>query len=260
MNGDRIKIACLQMPIVWGKEEFNIQYVLNAFDGLQTENPDLICLPELFTTGFDYGYLKKRSPRITWDILDKLSAKAKERHVYILAGTLPETAGDRIYNTLFILDPHGERAGFYRKMHLIPLMDEDAYFCAGKAPLIFQTPWGKIGVAVCYDLRFSDLFRSLALNGAEIVFVAAQFPAARIDHWDILLKARAIENQVFMVGLNRVGRDPSNEYPGHSCIVDPMGHIRSWGGEAEGWMEGSIDLAEVEKVRRELPALFYKKD
>lgn len=256
INND-LTVACLQMSVAWRKEEKNIENVMQAIDRLPIAQPHFICLPELFTTGFDYDYLQMRESRQTWKVLDKIAEKAKAKGSYILAGTLPEVEGDHIYNTLFVLDPSGERIASYRKIHLFPLIGEDKFFHAGENTLVFQTPWAKIGFAVCYDLRFSELFRKMALDGAEIIFVPAQFPAERVEHWDILLKARAIENQVFIAGVNRIGYDPFNRFSGHTSIIDPMGKMRAGGGEEEGWVTGCIDLKMLDRVRAELPTLFH---
>jgi predicted amidohydrolase len=247
------------MPVAWGKEETNIENVIQAIDSLPIDQPHFICLPELFTTGFDYDYLQKREARRTREILDRIAEKARTKGSYVLAGTLPEAEGDRVYNTLFVLAPSGERIASYRKIHLFPLMAEDGFFSAGENTLVFQTPWARIGAAICYDLRFPELFREMALDGAEIIFVPAQFPAIRIDHWDILLKARAIENQVFIVGVNRIGYDPFNRFSGHTCIIDPMGKMRAGGEEEEGWITATIDLKMLDCIRRELPTLFNNK-
>jgi predicted amidohydrolase len=244
------------MPVIWGREKENIDRVMESIDDLPCGRVDMICLPELFTTGFDYDLLNGRDHVMTDEVLDALAGKARARSAYILAGTLPETDEGRVYNTLFVIDPSGKRIAYYRKMHLFPLMGEDGFFHPGETPLVFRTPEARIGVAVCYDLRFSSLFLKLALNGAQVIVVAAQFPAARIDHWDTLLRARAIENQLFVVGVNRTGEDPCNRFPGHSCIIDPLGKILAGGGEGEGWITGSIDIGEVDRVRRSLPALF----
>ena len=251
-----ITVACLQMPVIWGKEHENLERVMEAIDGLPGGQVDMICLPELFTTGFDYTLLKGRDHGMTEEVLHALGEKARSRKAYILAGTLPEEEGGRVYNTLFVIDPSGKKVASYRKMHLFPLMGEDGFFCPGETPLVFRTPWARIGVAVCYDVRFSHLFLKMALNSAQIIVVPAQFPAARIDHWDTLLRARAIENQLFVVGVNRIGEDPGNRFPGHSCIIDPMGALLAGNGEEEGWIIGSIDIGEVERARRSLPALF----
>jgi predicted amidohydrolase len=256
MNNN-LTVACLQMSVAWRKEDKNVENVMQSIDRLPIDQPHFICLPELFTTGFDYDYLQRREARRTWEILDKIAEKSKAKGAYILAGTLPETEGDRVYNTLFVLDPSGERIASYRKIHLFPLIAEDGFFHAGKNTLVFQTPWARIGVAICYDLRFPELFREMALDGAEIIFVPAQFPAVRIDHWDILLKARAIENQVFIAGVNRIGYDPFNRFSGHTCIIDPMGKMRAGGGEEEGWVTGAIDLQMLDCVRIALPTLFH---
>lgn len=253
-----LTIACLQMPVLLGKEERNIETVLRAIDGLSIDKPHVICLPELFTTGFDYPYLKKREPGITWEVLDKLAEKAKARCAYILAGTLPERVNNRVYNTLFVLDPWGQRVAAYRKIHLFPLMGEDDFFSPGEGPLVFNTSRASIGIAVCYDIRFPLLFRSMALEGAEIIFVPAQFPDVRIDHWDILLKARAIENQFFVVGVNRIGDDHTGRFPGHTCIIDPLGRLKTGGAEEGGWVISAIDLGEVERIRQALPSFLYE--
>lgn len=251
-----ITIACLQMPVIWGREHENLERVMEAIDGLPGGQVDMICLPELFTTGFDYALLKERDHGITEDVLHALGEKARSRKAYILAGTLPEREGERVYNTSFVIDPSGKKAASYRKMHLFPLMGEEGFFSPGESPLVFRTPWARIGIAVCYDVRFSYLFLKLALNSAQIIVVPAQFPAARIDHWDTLLRARAIENQLFVVGVNRTGEDPGNRFPGHSCIIDPNGVLLAGNGEEEGWIIGSVDIGEVERARRLLPALF----
>ncbi|MGA1840374.1 MAG: carbon-nitrogen family hydrolase [bacterium] len=256
MNNN-LTVACLQMSVAWRKEEKNIENVMRAIDRLSVDQPHFICLPELFTTGFDYDYLQKRDAERTWEVLEKIAEKAKAKKSYILAGTLPEPEGEHVYNTLFVLNPYGERIASYRKIHLFPLIGEDRFFHAGENTLVFQTPWARIGVAICYDLRFPELFHKMALDGAEIIFVPAHFPAARIDHWDILLKARAIENQVFVAGVNRIGYDPFSRFSGHTCIIDPMGKMRAGGGEEEGWVTGGIDLQMLNCVRVELPTLFH---
>ncbi len=251
-----ITVACLQMNIEWDNEILNIEKAIKALDELGRKQINVICFPELFTTGFNYSYIKDRDNSINNEILNKLSEKARERGSYIIAGSLPEKDKDKIYNTLFVLDPTGKCVESYRKIHLFPLMDEDEFFSPGEKIVVFNTPWTRIGVAICYDLRFPDLFQSMALGGAEMIFVPAQFPSARIGHWDTLLKARAIENQVFMVGVNRIGNDPAGVFSGHTSIFHPIGDLVAAGGEHEGWIAGSIDLKEVNRVRRELPTLF----
>jgi len=257
-----INIACLQMGLKWADEEFNIRRVLKEIDKLWQGNDtiDIICLPELFTTGFDYDYLKNRGKGITDCILQRLSKKARDRGIYIIAGTLPETENSRLYNTLFVIDQRGEIIESYRKIHLFPLMGEDRFFSSGERIITFNTPWANIGVAVCYDLRFPDLFQTMAKAGAKVIFLPAQFPSVRIRHWDILLRARAIENQIFMVGVNRVGEDPMGSFSGHTAIFNPMGDLVAGCSVEEGWIIGAIDINEVDRVRRDLPTLFYEPD
>ncbi|MGH7792749.1 MAG: nitrilase-related carbon-nitrogen hydrolase, partial [Thermodesulfobacteriota bacterium] len=133
---------------------------------------------------------------------------------------------------------------------LFSMAGENTYFKSGGERLVVDTPLGKLGVIICYDLRFPELARGLALNGAEMLVVPAQWPKARLNHWRTLAIARAIENQSFVIACNRTGRDTKEEYPGHSLIIDPWGDVLAEGEEEEGFIIAEIDLERVNVVRR----------
>lgn len=132
-------------------------------------------------------------------------------------------------------------------------MDEHQYLSSGDRLALVETAWGQVGLSICYDLRFPELFRAYALSGARIVVVPAEWPHPRLAHWQTLLRARAIENQMFIIACNRVGRTGSNTFCGHSAIIDPWGETRIEGGESEDLLVATIDLDQVDAVRRQIP-------
>ncbi|MDY6966466.1 MAG: carbon-nitrogen family hydrolase [Halobacteriota archaeon] len=251
-----IKIAEVQMDVTSDVEE-NLKKALGMMDAAVEEDVGLICLPELFTTGFDYDYINKHSEGIPNSITEIISRKAGEYKVYVIAGSIPERAGEKIYNTSLLFDRDGEIVGRYSKIHLFPVMDESNNFTGGRDVQIFDLDFGTVGIAICYDLRFPELFRKLAVMGAKVIFVPSEFPNPKIDHWRTLLQARAIENQIFVVGVNRIGKDKSSTYFGHSMVVDPRGRIIAEAGEREEVITANLDFSEVEKTRKRV---FYLKD
>jgi predicted amidohydrolase len=132
-------------------------------------------------------------------------------------------------------------------------MDEDKYLTAGDEGAIVGLPWGAAGLAVCYDLRFPELFRKYALEGANMVLLPAEWPAPRLAHWRTLLRARAIENQMFVIACNSVGVTEKVQFPGHSAIIDPWGNTIIEGAEDESLLTAEIDLEEVDKFRNKIP-------
>jgi predicted amidohydrolase len=235
---DLIKAGFVQFDIRNGDIPSNKKTVRESIERLAGQGADICLLPELWSCGFDPSAMKNFAQK-TPGILEELSKTALQYRMMI-AGSMPELHREHLYNTLFLLNGNGEIAGTYRKIHLFPPLKENACFTSGEAPIVCRTAIGPIGLMICYDLRFPELCRSLALQGARIVLVSAQWPEARIDHWDLLLRARAIENQVFIVACNRVGRDGDLIFNGHSQIISPWGNVltilKNSGGE---------DLAEL---------------
>jgi omega-amidase len=207
----------------------------------------------VLTCGFDPAGMNNFAEK-TPGIIRNLSRLAIENRIMI-AGSMPQCHKGHVYNTLFLIDENGSIAGKYRKIHLFPLLGEDASFKSGKRTAVCRTSIGAIGLMICYDLRFPELCRSLALQGAQIVVVSAQWPATRIDHWDVLLRARAIENQIYIIACNRIGREGDLSFSGHSQIISPTGKVISILEDCPGEVSAEIDLSVITTLKRQFDSV-----
>ena len=253
----KIKAGLIQLDIRLGKITENLSSALKGIEKLGAENCDLAVLPEMWSCGFDNAKLYEHAKK-TPDIIQRLQQAACDRNI-VIAGSLPEKFGRRIFNTMVIIDKDGHIAGRYRKVHLFSLTGEHKYFGTGKKAVICTTSIGRVAPLICYDLRFPELSRVMALKGAQIFLVSAQWPIGRINHWDFLLRARAIENQVFVVAVNRCGDDPEISYGGHSALISPGGEVlaSAMGKETDcpSVFCGQIDLEEAQNMRNLIPCL-----
>lgn len=220
-------------------------------DGLQAMHPTgpgIVVLPELCAGGFAYDRLAELADQ-RQRVLAELAGLARQYGVH-LAGSLVEGDGGFFYNTLHIVGPGGV-AGIqkYRKQQLFAPMAEDRFFAAGDTPRPIATTFGPVAGLVCYDLRFPDLAQSQCAAGAKILVVAAQWPTARREHWRVLVRARAIENQVFVIACNRSGFMGGTEFGGHSMIVGPDGAVLLEAGETPLAAGVCLDCACMAEVR-----------
>jgi predicted amidohydrolase len=240
----------LQFDVKSGNIESNLCRVEEGLAEIAASNdqisPGIIVLPELWATGFAYERLPELAGE-TPAILEKLLELSAEYKVNI-AGSLPEFSEDSYYNTLFISGPAGI-AGSYRKQRLFNPMQEDDFFTPGSEPLPIHTELGPIGALVCYDLRFPELLREQTGLGADLLVIPAQWPATRLGHWRILLQARAIENQMFVVAANRCGTTADTAFGGHSMIVAPDGSILLEAGEDKECKGIMLDFEMVSAAR-----------
>ena len=246
----KITVSGIQMDITPKDADTNLKRALDMIDQATLKNSQIVCLPELFTTGFYYEYIKKCATKIPNTVTDALCEKAMSSKIYIIAGSIPEKVGKKIYNTSAFIGRDGKIIGKYRKVHLFPLMGEDKNFCSGTDIRIFETDFGPMGVVICYDLRFPDIFRKIALMGAKVIFVPSEFPNPKIDHWKTLLKARAIENQLYVFGVNTIGRDESSTFFGNSMVCDPLGVVMAESDDKADIITVDIDLSKIDYVRR----------
>lgn len=247
---EKFKAGILQFDVEVGNISHNISKVEDSIAHFSALNVKLLVLPEMFSCGFDNDRLTAHA-KITPNILDRLSEKAK-KHDMVIAGSLPEPGDseDKIYNTLYVIDRNGEIVGTYRKIHMFSLTREKDFFASGERVVVCETSLCPIGLMTCYDLRFPEMCRILANDGAYAVILPAQWPITRIDHWDILLRARAVENQIFMIAANRVGIVNGLEYGGHSQIVSPMGNILTLAEKGENLLFAELDFKELEAYRK----------
>ncbi|MDY6952071.1 MAG: carbon-nitrogen family hydrolase [Thermodesulfobacteriota bacterium] len=249
----RFKAAVIQYDVRLGDLDRNVATVKRRITSLVQTGVQLILLPEMWATGFANDRLRELAGS-TPGILDELSKVSRELQVTTI-GSLPEKAKDRVYNTAYVVDRDGSITDAYRKVHLFTLTGEDRYFVPGGKAVVTQTSLGPVGLVICYDLRFPELSRSLVLQGANILAVMAQWPAERVAHWQVLLRGRAIENQVFVLGANRCGRDPSLAYAGHSRIISPYGDVMARAGRRPTTLLATIDASLLERTRKHIPCL-----
>lgn len=248
-NTQYTHLGFLQFDVVAGDPEANRDKVRFGLRELAEQNgytPALVVLPELWSSGFDYRKIPAIAEK-TPEILEELDHLAKKYQITI-AGSLPEKKGGSYYNTLFITGPGGQH-GSYRKQRLFAPMGEDSFFSPGLDYRIIKTPHGTIASLVCFDLRFPELVRSQVADGADFLVISAQWPKVRTEHWRILVQARAIENQLFVVACNRCGTTGRTEFAGHSMIVAPDGEILQEAGENEEHVIIGIDPCLVRTVR-----------
>jgi omega-amidase len=246
-----INAAAVQFDVQKGRIQANIGTVLNFLEQLALDNVQLAVLPEMFSCSFDNENLPDHS-RQTDQIVKTLSGFAKQHHM-ALAGSLPRMEGGSVYNEMFFIDTDGKCKAGYRKMHLFRLTGEHHYYTSGDRIVCIDTSLGRIGLMICYDLRFPELARSLFLDGAQMLLVSAQWPAPRKEQWQLLLQARAIENQLFVIGANRTGSEDDLIFPGKSLIADPFGNILDDAGAEDGTATARIDFKQVKAFRRLIP-------
>ncbi len=252
-NIQPFKAGIVQFDVRPGNIESNLSSALKGIDQLKALNAKIALLPEMWSCGFDNKSLGKHAEK-TANIIDKLTLIAS-RYNMIIAGSLPESSGNDIFNTMYLIDGDRGVINTYRKIHLFSHTQEDKYFCAGNRAVVCETSAGPVGLMLCYDLRFPELCRTLTLSGALLILTSAQWPLERIIHWDILVRARAIENQIFMVAANRCGMENSIEYGGSSLLVSPFGEILARAEDRECIISSEIDFTELAEFRRKIPCL-----
>lgn len=251
--GRRWRISLVQMHVEAGDPEANFARAAGRMERAAAERPDLIVLPEMWNTGY--------ALKIIGSIADPggdrtrafASGFARKHGVNVVAGSIAELREDGVYNTVRIFGRDGEPAGEYDKIHLFRLMDEEKHLKPGRRIGLAELDGVRVGAMICYDIRFPELARTLVLAGAKILVVPAEWPHPRLEHWRTLLRARAIENQVFVAACNRVGTSNGTEFFGHSMIIDPWGEIVAEAGGEETILTAEIDLDLVDDVRRRIP-------
>jgi predicted amidohydrolase len=248
-----IRAAIIQFDVRRSDVAWNVKTVKRRIAAMAEQGARLIVLPEMWSTGFANKRLKELS-ETTPRILEDLSSVARKLRLTII-GSMPEKVRGKVYNTAYVVDRDGSVAGTYRKVHLFSLTGEHRHFKPGRKAVVSKTSLGPIGLMICYDLRFPELCRTLALDGAKMVVVMAQWPAERVAHWDVLLKARAVENQLFVFGANRCGSDPGMAYAGHSRIISPYGKVMARAGKQSATLSATIDLRTVQQIRKHIPCL-----
>ncbi|MGN7287477.1 carbon-nitrogen family hydrolase [Shouchella rhizosphaerae] len=251
-------VAVFQMEVLAGKPDQNRERVKTWVEQLcreQLERPLTIVLPELWTTGYqleDLGELAEEEGGKTIAFLQQL---ARAHRIHMVAGSIATKKDGGIYNTALVIDAQGKLVYTYDKVHLVPMLNEPAYMQGGSVPpALFELDGVKMAVLICYDLRFPELARRLALEGAEVLFIVAEWPLARAMHWKALQQARAIENQFYLLSCNSVGSHNGTDYAGTSMVIDPWGEIIVEGSSTEEeWLQCKVDFSKAAEVRERVP-------
>lgn len=244
-----ISAAAVQFNVRLGDVDANLARVREALEGAARQGARLVVLPEMWSTGFSYDNLNELALGTEGIVRELLDISRK--HALVIVGSLPEPNGEKVFNTVFLVDC-GRLVGSYRKVHLFSPLGEDLAFSGGDSRLVADTSVGKVGVIICYDLRFPELSRRLALEGAEILCVPAQWPKPRQEHWRTLARARAIENQLFVVAANPCGTIGNLDFFGMSMIIDPKGEVLADAGSSETTVVAPLDLGVLASWRAQI--------
>jgi predicted amidohydrolase len=249
-NNSRIRLSLLQINPSAKENQKRLTNTLQLVRDTARKYGGIVVLPEIWSGGFEYPDIKRLANETSR--LQQELARISREHPSVIIGSLPEKSPRGLYNTASIMD-QGKLIGRYRKQRLFPLMEEDRHFTTCRSRKKFSTSRGTIGIAVCFDLRFPELFTSFRDKDTWLVIVPAQWPASRLAHWKALLVARAIENQIYVAGCNRVGQSGDNRFGGNSMIVDPWGQIIAQGGRGTEVITAVIRPSRILEVRQKIP-------
>jgi predicted amidohydrolase len=246
-----------QFNVCWEDKTSNFETVARMIQDLKPVPGSLVALPELFATGFSMNS-GKIAEAINGETASFLSQTARENNIWLVGGAAIRQGDQKPGNDALVFNPQGERVVDYAKMRPFSPGGEHKAYRAGERHASFKWQGITVGVLICYDLRFPELFRAALSHGEappELFMVIASWPESRAAQWVRLLQARAIENQAYVLGVNRSGTDPMYAYPGRSVFVSPQGDILSDAGDEAGWAQGTIDLSSLVRYRDKLPFL-----
>ena len=263
----KFNAALLQISVCDNKEK-NIKNAVSMIEQVSKVGADIAILPEMFCCPYDNLYFKAFGEEEGGFAYKAMSNAAKEFDIYVVAGTIPELESDKVYNTSYVFNKNGEQIAKHRKMHLFDIdvkggqyFKESDTFTPGRDITVFETEFCKIGLAVCYDVRFPELSRLMVNEGAEVIIIPGAFnmttgPA----HWELHFRARALDNQVYTIGV-APARDYEASYRsyGNSIIASPWGNVLNCMDENQGYIIQEIDVDYVRKVRNELPLLNHRR-
>lgn len=249
-----MKVIGVQLDIAWEDKRANCEKVSALLGDAEIEAGSLVVLPEMFSTGFSMK-VDKVADGAAREVETFLATLAQEHQAYLLGGVAnagPNTLGR---NEAVVFDPSGSEIARYCKIHPFSYVGETKHYESGEQIVTFSCGDFTVAPFICYDLRFPEIFRKAVKAGANLFPVIANWPEVRTPHWKALLPARAIENQAYVIGVNRCGSDPKVSYSGDSVIISPQGESLVTAGDGERIISAELDLAVLEEYRRRFPAL-----
>lgn len=247
-----MRAFAVQHDIDWEDQPSNCRRVSELFRTCPPEAGSLLILPEMFATGFSMNPSATVATVETMDFLCRLSC---EYESHLLAGVVTTDEAGNSRNEAMLWNPDGSVAGSYVKQKGFTLGGEHLAYATGDSHIILDWNGRRVAPFICYDLRFPELFRPAAVDGVELIVVIASWPDKRIQHWRHLLRARAIENQCYVIGVNRVGADPTLNYDGQSLVIDYHGEVVAEGGESEKIIATTLNFEAQCEYRTKLPFL-----
>ncbi len=255
-----MKIALAQFSVSRGEPEANLDTIIKYIESAKVQQASVLFLPEMCTTGFNWARNRALLAEAHTHV-ERVRAYAEKFGISVCGSFLEKTETGNMANTLYYFSADGVELSKYRKVHLFTLFHEELHVEPGSKVVVGETDFGMTGFSICYDLRFPELFRKCALSGAAVQVLPAAFPYPRLEHWQTLIRARAIENQSFFIATNQCGYEGhgadvgKTQYFGHSMVVDPWGEVLLEAGDREGLFTVDIDLSKVGEIRKHLTAL-----
>jgi omega-amidase len=252
-----VTLAMAQVKAVWENPEATLDMVAPLIGEASGNKADLICFPEQFATGWD-PRSRRHAETDKGMIVSALAEAAKKYHIAILGSFRLQEKGS-LFNAAVAIGAEGEVIGIYKKVHLFSPEDEDSAYTHGEDITIFSIGDMEFGMAICYDLRFSSLFHIYAAAGVDGVIVPAAWPAKRMDAWELFTRSHALEDQMFVIGVNTTGVTPVASYEGGSIAVGPYGDVLARAGTEQGLTFTTLDPDRVGEARRAIPTASDRK-
>lgn len=260
----KFHLGLCQSPTLSENRRENLKNAKEMVRRAAEQGAQIVALPEMFTTPYTHKYIVRNREKADGETVETLSELAADLGIYLVGGSIPEEEGNRLYNTCFVFEPGGKIVGKHRKTHLFDVdikggirFMESEIFTHGSQATVVEADFETLGIGICYDVRFPEYFRTLTLMGAKTMILPAAFnmttgPA----HWDLTMRSRALDNQVFFAAVSPA-RNPGGPYHayGSSCIVTPWGEFLGKLDEKPGILVREIDRSYMEEVREQLPML-----
>mgnify|MGYP003958124417 FL=1 len=255
-----MKVASIQLSVVEGDKDATLKKAKHAIE--ESYDADLVILSEIWNIGFmSFDQYVDKAETIEGPTPSLMRSLAQEKCIYLHTGSFVEKEKGKYYNTSLLLSPDGEILARYRKIHLFGYNSKETQILSpGEEIVVADTPFGKIGMATCFDLRFPELFRAMVDKGAQYFLVCSAWPYPRIEPWIMLNRVRALENQCFLISANSAGINCGSQFVGHSMVIDPWGTILAGAGDEEMIVKTDIDPAKVAQARETFPGLAGRKD
>lgn len=248
-----MRVSCIQMDVKLGRPEENYREAEARIREAAKDNPDVILLPELWDVGFfPRENLKELADPECTKAVPFLSGLAKELGIHLVAGSVACLRGEKVYNTACVFDRTGTCIARYDKTHLFSPMGEHEFFTPGDHVCRFSLDGHHCGLIICYDIRFPELTRAMTVQGLEMLFVVSQWPDVRIPHLQVLTRARAIENQMFLACCNACGEAGDTRYGGCSAVVDPWGKVLAQAGAGPETVTADCDFGITDRIRQSM--------